>query len=460
MATRIDKLTPAQAARMSEWVDKWTSIGLSTDPANFDAAFEAALRCYDVSKLTRPRGLVRAASPLGAHWGGAVVATVLGKAENVESNVESNVWSNVESNVWSNVWSNVESNVGSNVWSNVRSNVESNVWSNVRSNVVSNVESNVWSNVRSNVRSNVVSNVWSNVESNVGSNVWSNVVSNVSNVRSNVESNVESNVWSNVESNVESNVWSNVESNVWSNVESNVESNVWSNVESNVWSGIRNYRSGQFWASWFAYVTFFRDVCGWENQTLDAFALDEALGLNCGWVWWHDDVVAISDRPHRLRRDNVGRLHNDSGAAIEYRDGWGVCAWHGYRLPETHEWIVRDRDKLSATAIDNEGNAELRRIMLEAFGFDRYLGERGAKEIAVDTCHGRPRRLLDITVKGETVRVIEVENGSLEPDGTRRKFVLGAARHPITRELPKTPHEAIAWSYGRPADQYVEAVRT
>jgi hypothetical protein len=392
MATRIDKLTPAQAARMSEWVDKWTSIGLSTDPANFDAAFEAALRCYDVSKLTRPRGLVRAASPLGAHWGGAVVATVLGKAENVESNVESNVWSNVESNVWS--------------------------------------------------------NVWSNVESNVGSNVWSNVVSNVSNVRSNVESNVESNVWSNVESNV------------WSNVESNVESNVWSNVESNVWSGIRNYRSGQFWASWFAYVTFFRDVCGWENQTLDAFALDEALGLNCGWVWWHDDVVAISDRPHRLRRDNVGRLHNDSGAAIEYRDGWGVCAWHGYRLPETHEWIVRDRDKLSATAIDNEGNAELRRIMLEAFGFDRYLGERGAKEIAVDTCHGRPRRLLDITVKGETVRVIEVENGSLEPDGTRRKFVLGAARHPITRELPKTPHEAIAWSYGRPADQYVEAVRT
>jgi hypothetical protein len=380
MATRIDKLTPAQAARMSEWVDKWTSIGLSTDPANFDAAFEAALRCYDVSKLTRPRGLVRAASPLGAHWGGAVVATVLGKAENVESNVESNVWSNVESNVWSNVWSNVESNV--------------------------------------------------------------------------------SNVRSNVESNVESNVWSNVESNVWSNVESNVESNVWSNVESNVWSGIRNYRSGQFWASWFAYVTFFRDVCGWENQTLDAFALDEALGLNCGWVWWHDDVVAISDRPHRLRRDNVGRLHNDSGAAIEYRDGWGVCAWHGYRLPETHEWIVRDRDKLSATAIDNEGNAELRRIMLEAFGFDRYLGERGAKEIAVDTCHGRPRRLLDITVKGETVRVIEVENGSLEPDGTRRKFVLGAARHPITRELPKTPHEAIAWSYGRPADQYVEAVRT
>jgi hypothetical protein len=51
------------------------------------------------------------------------------------------------------------------------------------------------------------------------------------------------------------------------------------------------------------------------------------------------------------------------------------------------------------------------------------------------------------------VRIIEVTNGSLEPDGTRRKFHLGA--------MPgENPHEAIAASYGINPRHYREAVRT
>jgi hypothetical protein len=60
---------------------------------------------------------------------------------------------------------------------------------------------------------------------------------------------------------------------------------------------------------------------------------------------------------------------------------------------------------------------------------------------------------LTAEVKGETLRIVEVVNGSLEPDGTRRKFLLGA--------MPgKTPHEAIAASYGINPAHYQEAVRT
>lgn len=35
---RIDSITPEQTARFAEWSRKWIDIGLSTEPADFDAA--------------------------------------------------------------------------------------------------------------------------------------------------------------------------------------------------------------------------------------------------------------------------------------------------------------------------------------------------------------------------------------------------------------------------------------
>jgi hypothetical protein len=47
-----------------------------------------------------------------------------------------------------------------------------------------------------------------------------------------------------------------------------------------------------------------------------------------------------------------------------------------------------------------------------------------------------------------------VVNGSLEPDGSRREFMISA------EEESRTPHDAVAASYGRPKKLYREAVRT
>lgn len=223
-------------------------------------------------------------------------------------------------------------------------------------------------------------------------------------------------------------------------------------------SNLSNYRGAQVWASWFSYVTFFRDVCGWYDPILEKFALDEELALSCGLVWWSREVAAISDRPERIAKDNGNRLHADDGMALKYPDGWGVYVWHGYRIPTSHEWIIADKDKLNPTVIEAEGNAELRRIMLEAYGFDKFMENTKAREISTDEVHGRKRRLLEMEVRGEKIRVVEVVNGSLEPDGTRRKFVLGCVRH--NGQLPETPAEAVAFSYGINPKFYKETIRT
>jgi len=155
-----------------------------------------------------------------------------------------------------------------------------------------------------------------------------------------------------------------------------------------------------------------------------------------------------------IRRDLSGRLHCTHGPAIAWRDGWSLYFWHGLRV--TAEII--ERTAFDPAAVEAQPNAELRRVMLEReyggrSGFELYLEVRHARVVASDELHGQPRRLLELTVAGNPLRVIEVINGSLEPDGTRRKFHLGA--------MPgDTPHDVIAASYGINPAIYREAVRS
>ncbi len=288
--------------------------------------------------------------------------------------------------------------------------------------------------VLSHVRSDVLRKIWSEVEGQVANQAKIWIAKEVSNQ-----------LWRHV--------GDHVSTRTWSQVGNQVGSQLWNHVGDHFATegALHQYRGGQAYVGWHARISFLRDVCGWKNPTLSRFAQEEALALNCGWTWWHHDVVAMSDRPRLLRRDQSGRLHSESGPALQYPDGWSLYCWHGHLLPPSHQWLIAGRHKLTAEVIDAERNAELRRIALEIYGFDRYLAERNASVIAEDEWHGQRRRLLSCNVGGETVRILELTNGTVEPDGTRRKFHLGA--------MPgETPHDCVAASFGRPAGKYREAI--
>jgi hypothetical protein len=46
MPKRIDKLTPAQEARMDEWADRWIEIGLRTGEADWERFERSCEACY------------------------------------------------------------------------------------------------------------------------------------------------------------------------------------------------------------------------------------------------------------------------------------------------------------------------------------------------------------------------------------------------------------------------------
>lgn len=62
--SRVDELTQAQLDRIPEWVDKWTKIGLCTDPIDQKEVETAIRECYKLSNLEQPKHFIFLDSPL------------------------------------------------------------------------------------------------------------------------------------------------------------------------------------------------------------------------------------------------------------------------------------------------------------------------------------------------------------------------------------------------------------
>ncbi|MEV6279362.1 DUF6745 domain-containing protein [Nocardia sp. NPDC051832] len=183
------------------------------------------------------------------------------------------------------------------------------------------------------------------------------------------------------------------------------------------------------------------------------FAVDERITLweqvarSCGWWWPQPEVCVISERPVLARTevsDERGelRLHCPDGPALRYRDGWTVHAWHGTRVPE---WVLADP---TVARIDAEVNVEVRRCAIERFGWPAYIEEAGMRLIATAPDPGNPGFELRLYDMRRSFNVLVAVNGSLERDGTRRRYGLtvpGGFTDPVA---------AAGWTYGLTGAQY------
>jgi hypothetical protein len=216
-----------------------------------------------------------------------------------------------------------------------------------------------------------------------------------------------------------------------------------------------------------------RDVLGWSDPVLERFSIDEDLAKSCGWVWWHENVLAISDRPNVLRRDDQGRLHCDDGPAIAYRDGWAIHAVHGVIVPAE---IIDQPSSITTQRIAEERNAEVRRVMVERYGASRYLLDSGASIAQRDQVGILYRKEMP---DDEPIVMVRVLNSTPEPDGVMSRdeaiAIFGDAarsaalatsdsrwKEYMLRVPPdvRTAREAVAWTFGLAADEYQPEAET
>ena len=136
-------------------------------------------------------------------------------------------------------------------------------------------------------------------------------------------------------------------------------------------------------------------------------------------------------------RNKTLRLHNEHGPAMKFADGLAVYAIHGVRVLEV---VVEKPKSITFKMISDEANAEVRRVMIDRFGRERWLKDSGAQKIHRDefgTLYQLGREM-----------AVEVINSTPEPDGTRKKYLLWV--DPNGYGGIQTAHAAVAWTWRNP----------
>jgi hypothetical protein len=250
--------------------------------------------------------------------------------------------------------------------------------------------------VRASVGASVWDSVWASVGASVGASVWASVGDSVwASVGASVWDSVGASVWDSVRASVRASVWDSVGDSVWDSVRASVGASVWASV------GASGY--GQHDAGGLAFYEYFREVVGLREQTgvlAGLFAQAKAAG------WWlpHQNICWVSERHNLLARDERGRLHSVAGPAITYPDGWAIYAWHGVRVPSR---VIEEQSKISVAEILSEPNTEVRRVMRNLYGNDRFMIDAGAQELDRSPQHGA--RLLALRLPGDPVDIRMME---------------------------------------------------
>jgi hypothetical protein len=194
-------------------------------------------------------------------------------------------------------------------------------------------------------------------------------------------------------------------------------------------------------------VSFFRDVCGLrlsDDIAARARAYQDTCESACWW-WPHRDFIIACERPSTISRDDRGRLHSETGNAIEFRDGWGVASWHGTTVPV--DWI-RNRATLDPAIALTDPSVERRRAAAEIIGWSKVLA-------------ALPHRTIDTDPDPQIGKLVSVDL----PDAPASYFLLVRCATGRDFALPvpdtmTTALEAQAWTYGLDETEHLLEIRT
>ncbi len=387
MPKKITKLTDEQAAQMPAWRDKWIAHGLSTERADW-ARFERGIKAaYRFAKLDDGIRIVRVSSPLVLAFAAPIAdKMILGKIKKGDA-VNNAVGVAVSDAVGVAVSDAVSGAVRDAVHVAVRRAVRDAVHVAVNNAISDAVRDAVSGAVRDAVSDAVGVAVSGAVRDAVRDAVGGAVRDAVHvAVRDAVGVAVRGAVRDAVHVAVRDAVGGAVRGAVRDAVHDAVNNAIGGAVRDAVENNWQNYIGGQFWVGgWWgspSFASFFRDICKlqFDNDIWERAQAYEDMSY-AGWCWPHSRFCMVSDRPTILHRDDNGQLHCEDGPAIAWLDGFCIYSIHGVTVPK---WVIERPDTITVQTIDAEQNAEVKRIMIDRMGVNRYLQETSAKVLHMD----------------------------------------------------------------------------
>lgn len=219
------------------------------------------------------------------------------------------------------------------------------------------------------------------------------------------------------------------------------------------------------WVSWNCYLAAARDILGLRLPEHEKYAAWERCAKLGGFRIMHEDFCIVSDFPERLHKDAQHRPHCDDGPSHRWHDGWSIYHVHGVRVPE---YVVMRPQEITPAKIDAEANAEVRRVMLNRYGVERYIRDTQAQVVdAVGDDHPmiglrRARLIRRDLPDDEPIVMVDCVNSSPEADGTHRRYMLrvdpnaygGAAARDVLAAMASTWRNADGSLLFKRPDEY------
>lgn len=173
---------------------------------------------------------------------------------------------------------------------------------------------------------------------------------------------------------------------------------------------------------------------------------------SCGFSYLYCDFAIVCDRPATIYHDALGRIHNESGMAIKFSDGSGVYALNGINFPEH---VVLRPEEITKIDVYKEKNSEVRRILIERMGAQKFANLFNAKPVHEDNdILGNSRRLLKVEMMEGDWFAIEVTDSSKTKDENgnwrNKKYLLPVNPIHYNGRAGRECHAAIAstWRHG------------
>jgi hypothetical protein len=208
---------------------------------------------------------------------------------------------------------------------------------------------------------------------------------------------------------------------------------------------------GQMDAYWVAFYKFCAEVgVTYQPEAERRLELWAEISRSAGWWWPFENAVVISERPSDIHmepsRNRADRLvlHSLESPAVTFRDGWAVYAIHGVLAPA---YIVEQPEEITAERVLAQPNAEVRRVMIDRMGEERFVAEAKPEVLDEDIDGGgQERQLLRIALNGDEPFVaVRVSCPS-----TGHRYLLRVP--PDTR----TALQGVAWTFGYEGERVID----
>ena len=246
-----------------------------------------------------------------------------------------------------------------------------------------------------------------------------------------------------------------------------LETSLWTSLETSLWTSNWGQQE-QYWIGFYRFMELHLKIA-YDPQKSGHLGWWNDIAESANWWFPYEGYCFVSERPVRCAIDEERRLHHESLAAMEFKDGWKVYAYHGVTVPAQ---VIETPETITIEQIKNEENAEVRRCMVERMGWARFYSEAGMKVLHEDTLESNFPSIPISELVSESARLVTsyrpgTETAQLlEADGIRDyedrplRFVRltdpSTGRQYTLRVLHSHTrcYQAVAWTFGKNEEEY------